>query len=203
MHETNEMRRARPWPLIIMLSMLGLVILAGLLLSPRSEEDKLRWLDLLGTTNHGVLMNPPLELASGFLRADGNPDWDALESATWKLIVVHEGACAALCEDMIFLMHQIHTRLNRRAELLDQAWLNFGDAALNMEQLETAYPELAILEADLDRYQAWISGSNLEGVEGPVILLVNPIDVMQMFYTRDHDGSGLLEDLEHLMKLAN
>ena len=38
---------------------------------------------------------------------------------------------------------------------------------------------------------------------GTPVLLVNPLGVMQMFYTPSHEGNGVLEDLEHLMKLTN
>ena len=196
-------RQTRPWPLILMVGILSAVILAGLVLRPHSDEDKLRWLELLGTTNQGELINPPLTIPGDLFITRAGEDWAALDNAHWKLVVVNEGVCSLHCEQLIYTTRQVHSRLNRRAPLLERALLNFGDSGLSMAQLTESYPELQLLRADRATYESWISGSNLEGQDRAVILLINPIDVVQLFYTGDHDGNGLLEDLEHLMRLAN
>jgi hypothetical protein len=203
MTEMNEQQVNKPWPLIVMVSMLAIVILAGLLLRPRTDEQKLQWLSLLGTTNHGELMNPPLAVDTNLFRDAKGAPWTALDDTNWKLLVVNNGVCAVECEEMIYLARQVHSRLNRRAPYLDRALLNFGDSGLNMEQLTGYYPDLQIVDADYSAYRTWIAGSNLEAQDQVVILLINPIDVVQMFYTSSHEGNGLLGDLEHLMKLAN
>lgn len=203
MSENTTQQSKTPWPVIIMVAMLASVIIAGFLLRPHNEEQKAFWLELLGTTNHGELMNPPLEVEPGFLQNLDGSVWANLDDGKWKLVVVNSGACETQCEELIYLARQVHLRLNRRAPMLERVLLNFGETGLNIEQLEESYPELHQLQANKDSYSAWIAGSNLEGEQGPVMLLINPINVMQMFYTDSHDGNGLLEDLEHLMKLAN
>lgn len=203
MSENTTQQSKTPWPVIIMVAMLASVIIAGFLLRPHNEEQKAFWLELLGTTNHGELMNPPLEVEPGFLQNLDGSAWANLDDGKWKLVVVNSGACETQCEELIYLARQVHLRLNRRAPMLERVLLNFGETGLNIEQLEESYPELHQLQANKDSYSAWIAGSNLEGAQGPVMLLINPINVMQMFYTDSHDGNGLLEDLEHLMKLAN
>jgi len=53
MSDSTTQQTKTPWPVIIMVSMLAVVIIAGFLLRPQSEDQKAFWLDLLGTTNHG------------------------------------------------------------------------------------------------------------------------------------------------------
>lgn len=203
MSENSVQQSKTPWPVIIMISMLAVVIIAGFLLRPQNEEQKAFWLNLLGTTNHGELMNPPLEIEPGLFTEAESSTWEALNNSTWKLVVVNSGVCEVRCEELIYLGRQVHARLNRRAPLLERGFLNFGDSGLDVAQFRESYPDLHQLQADPDTYAEWISGSNLESEQEAVMLLINPINVMQMFYTDSHDGSGLLEDLEHLMKLAN
>ncbi|MEQ9210012.1 MAG: hypothetical protein RLN96_09255, partial [Pseudomonadales bacterium] len=52
----------KPWPLYIIVGMVFGVIVLGYLLAPRTEEGKLAWIEILGTTNNGTLMNPPVEV---------------------------------------------------------------------------------------------------------------------------------------------
>jgi hypothetical protein len=203
MSESTTQQTKKPWPVIIMVSMLAVVIIAGFLLRPQSEDQKTFWLDLLGTTNHGELMNPPLDVEPGLLQEADGSLWTELENSNWKLVVVNSGVCEIRCEELIYLGRQAHARLNRRAPLLERGFLNFGVSGLDTEQFAESYPDIHQLQADQDAYIAWVAGSNLESEQQAVMLLINPINVMQMFYTDSHDGSGLLEDLEHLMKLAN
>jgi len=148
-------------------------------------------------------MNPPLDVEPGLLQEADSSPWAKLENSNWKLVVVNSGVCDRRCEELIYLGRQVHARLNRRAPLLERGFLNFGDSGLDAERFAESYPDLYQLQADQNAYTAWVAGSNLESEQGAVMLLINPINIMQMIYTDSHDGSGLLEDLEHLMTLAN
>lgn len=203
MSDNSPQQTKAPWPVIIMVAMLAVVIIAGFLLRPESEEQKAFWLDLLGTTNHGELMNPPLDVQTALFLDESGTSWASLQNSNWKLVVVNAGVCATRCEELIYLGRQVHARLNRRAPMLERAFVNFGDPGLDMEQFVASYPDLQQLQADRDQYLGWVADSNLASEQDAVMLLINPINVMQMFYTDSHDGTGLLEDLEHLMKLAN
>lgn len=189
----------KPWPVIVMLAMLISVIVAGLILAPRTEEAKLKWLSLLGTTNHGEFLNPPVPVDGRLLDSQGM-DWTQTAEAPWKLILVVPSACEQSCQEMADLAARVHTRLNRDAPELTRGFLSLdgsplagGAAALNYEILQLA--DRSLIEA------IRTSGISQLGAE-PTLLLLDPIQVFFMAYDSEHDGIGMLEDLEHVIELA-
>ena len=199
---TNQDTKRLPWPVIIMLSMLGLVIGLGFVLSPTSEEEKLWWVNFLGTTNHGQLLNPPVQLAENSLRSlDGEP-WIALKNETFKLVVMTNGACNTKCETMLHGVRQLHVRLNRDYDDVDRGWYALGiDSAKALQQVEkepgyeVLMPEYSLLSEFAD--------TNLPTIENsPILLMIDPMNLAMMSYDSTHSSSEILEDLEHLLELA-
>ncbi len=199
-HQQIDAKGEKPWPIIIMVSMLASVIIAGLILAPRSDEQKLRWLEILGTTNHGEFINPPLDIPPGFFRQDGNP-WARMDAPTWKLVVVNTDACTEQCMELIYLIRQVHTRLNRDSGRVDLGFANAGNSRLDLAAFKQSYPEVDLL--DVEGLSTLFGGSNLlDYPDQPLVLLINPIDVAQIFYTLEHDGVGMLRDIDHLLDLS-
>ncbi len=197
----TETTGEKPWPVIIMISMIAVVILAGYILAPSTDEEKLNWLELLGTTNHGIFMNPPVTVPEGQFILNNQP-WERMEQPTWKLVVVNEGLCDQSCQEMIFLVRQVHTRLNREASRVDLGFANGGESGIDLVEMQENYAEVALLETG--NFGELIAASNLaDYTADPVIILINPVDVIQMFYTDQHDGNGILEDVNHLHDLAH
>ena len=90
----TEQAQQKPWPLYIIIGMVFGVMVLGWSLSPKTEEGKLAWIEILGTTNHGELLNPPVEIQAGqLLDVEGKP-WEVLEGNTWKLLLVAADSCA-------------------------------------------------------------------------------------------------------------
>lgn len=189
----------KPWPLIIMLTMLFSVIVAGFLLVPKTEEQKMMWLSLLGTNNYGELMNPPLELVGQLLDSEGTVWSDDLE-IPWKLVLVNQGDCDAVCQEMAGFINRVHTRMNKLAPELKRGYLAVGansgvtvDAALDYEILQVPHVDM----------QALLAQSGVPDLsEGPLVFLMNPREVFFLYYTTEHEGVGMLEDIEHVIKLA-
>lgn len=202
MTQVTSKNKKLPWPPIIMLSMLAFVIGLGLILRPTSEDGKLWWVDFLGTTNHGVLLNPPVQLPEDAFRSlDGEP-WTALENETFKLVVMTSGACDSDCETMLHGVRQLHVRLNRDYDDVDRGWYALGiDTSKAKEYIEKEpgyemlIPEYSLLSKFAD--------TNLPPVEdGPILLMIDSLNLAMMSYDSTHTGSEILEDLEHLLELA-
>jgi|SaaInl5LU_22_DNA_1037371.scaffolds.fasta_scaffold01718_2 hypothetical protein len=197
--DSPETKGEKPWPVIIMLAMVFSVIVVGFLLVPKTEEQKLWWLSVLGTNNYGVLMNPPLDLSGQLLDSEGNI-WSADHDTPWKLVLVNQGPCTQECQDMADLAARVHARLNRESTELKRGYLSFGpdssigpNQALGFEQLQAPAFDL----------QARLSESGVPALaEGPLVFVMNPLEVFFLYYTTEHEGIGMLEDIEHVIKLA-
>ena len=199
--DNNEPKGEKPWPLIIMLVMLATVIGSGFLLVPKTEEGKLRWLSILGTNNYGELMNPPLELVGQITDLEGNPWSDDLE-VPWKLVLVNQGPCLENCQEMADLLTRVHTRMNKLSPELKRGFLSLGanavaaDATLSAEGFD-------FVKAELSDFEAQLMASGAPSLaEGPLVFVMNPLQVFFLYYTAEHEGNGILEDVEHVIKLT-
>ena len=196
--QSTNAKGQKPWPVIIMLVMLFSVIIAGLLLVPRTEEQKLWWLSILGTNNYGELINPPIELAGQILDSEGNPWSDDMETP-WKLVLMSQGACAADCQQIAEFATRVHARMNKLAPELKRGYLSIGsgsgpDASLDYETLQAP---------NLD-FPALLEETNVPPLsDGPLLFVMNPLEVIFLYYTTEHEGVGMLEDIEHVIELSH
>lgn len=209
MTQDQQPKTGAPWPIIIMLSMLGLVLGSGFILSPKTEEDKLWWIEFLGTTNHGILVNPPVELSPGDLLSSEAPlesseaPWSAFDQPTFKLVVLNVGDCDSRCQDMLRSTRQLHVRLNRDYKDVERGFLALSlDTELASSYVEDL-PDYTLLKMGNAELLDRLAGTNIPTPEkGPLLLMINPLNIIMMAYTSDHTGSEVLEDLEHVLDLA-
>ena len=199
--EMPEVKGEKPWPLIIMMAMLAIVIGAGFILVPKTEEGKLLWLEFLGTNNFGEFMNPPLELVGELLDAEGN-SWSADQDTPWKLVLLNQGPCLADCQEMADLVTRVHSRLNKLAPELKRGFLSLGPNAVSRDLAleDLGFEFIQIQSADLQ--SRLVSSGTPSLADGPLALVMDPREVFFLYYTQEHDGNGMLEDVEHVMKLS-
>ena len=191
-----------PWPLYIMLAMVVAVLVSGYLLSPKTEDGKLAWIELLGTTNKGILMNPPVEVLAEDITTELGQPWQPLSENTWKFLVVNTGACEETCINRLKELHAMRIRLHRDAHRLAVGLLS--DQPQQLPADVAAYTDINMVRFTDSDLLSRLQQTNIPSLDtGPVVLMLNPIDVFMMAYSSDHIGSEMLEDLEHLMDLAH
>lgn len=201
MNSENTEHKKLPWPIIIMLGMLALVIGLGLILSPKSEADKLWWINLLGTTNNGTLLNPPVQIASEDLTI-GGVSWAAFDTEVFKLVVISEGVCDQSCQDMLHSTRQVHVRLNRDYEDVERGFLLIGSTVDQAESIVSDLPGYSVLDPAIGALLERLSDTNIPALsDGPVLVMIDPENRAMMAYTEEHSGAEILEDIEHLLEL--
>ena len=203
MTQEQTSKQGKPWPVIIMLSMLLFVFIAGYVLSPRTEDGKLWWVDILGTTNHGILLNPVVELSDGDLLTESGVQWPAMNNSTFKLVVINRGSCEQRCQDMLHSTRQLHVRLNRDYKDVERGYL-FMDASVEAAtEAISEWPDYSLLKLGNTRLVDGLAATDISiSDESPILLLINPINIGMLVYTAEHSGSEVLEDLEHVLELA-
>ena len=195
---TNQQRNFQ-YQIWLMLIIVFGVILAGFLMVPKTEEQRLAMMERLGTTNQGEIVTPTVDMSS--LLAALPQD----EAAKWKVVVAGGEGCDQGCQDVLVNSRQIHMLLGKSSRRLERIYL--PDAAnlqlIDLEELQAVHPYLVISPIDSSALKTLLQGSSADwDMAEARYFVVTPDYQAVLYYTQQHDGGGLLEDLKHLLKYS-
>jgi hypothetical protein len=202
MTETTEItakQRSFQYQIWLMLIIVFGVILAGFLMVPKTEEQRLAMMERLGTTNQGDIVSPTVDLSS---LLDSIPQDEA---AKWKVVVAGGEGCDQGCQDVLVNSRQIHMLLGKSSLRLERVYLpdSTNLELLDLEELQAAHPYLIINPVDSADLSALLQGSSAEwDMADTRYFVVTPDYQAVLYYTQQHDGAGLLDDLKHLLKYS-
>jgi hypothetical protein len=166
---------------------------------PKTEEQRLAMMERLGTTNQGEIVTPTVDMSS--LLAALPQD----EAAKWKVVVAGGEGCDQGCQDVLVNSRQIHMLLGKSSRRLERIYL--PDAAnlqlIDLEELQAVHPYLVINPIDSSALKTLLQGSSADwDMAEARYFVVTPDYQAVLYYTQQHDGGGLLEDLKHLLKYS-
>lgn len=139
---------------------------------------------LLGTTNRGAFVEPPLTATDLGVREASGKAFSA--SGIWWLWVVPGGSCDDACRRALHQLRQLHALLNKDAVRVRRAIVTETPIDANVVQ---DYPRLAVL-----------SGS-LRGL-ATGIYVVDPLGNLVFHYALSDAGEPVLDDLKRLLKVS-
>jgi len=154
-----------------------------------------------GGAEHGTLIDPARPLpATALSRLDGSaaPD-DALKDG-WLLIHVEDEACAERCRTALAEMRRARLALDKDAGRVKRVLLHAG--ACCESGFGADEPDLLVLAA------AGPSGDALRALFPPTVVgghgiyIVDPHGNLMMSYPASGAASGILKDLERLLRLS-
>ncbi len=197
--ELTGKQRGFRYQIWLMLFIVGGVILAGFIMVPKTEEQRQQMIDLLGTTNVGDLVKPTLDFSSILV------DLPVTDKAKWKVVTVGGIGCSQICKDMLFSSRQVHMLMAKQTGRVERVYLP-DVASVDLEQigeLKVQNQYLTIIPTAPNLVAQIISGSSADwDLQEPRYFVVTPDHKAILYYTKDHDGSGLLDDLKHLLKYS-
>lgn len=202
----SEVRTKKsPLQVWVMIAVVALVLIAGFLVFPGSEPQRQRLLNMLGTSNHGVLLTPAVPFTELHATVTGAPWSWADQTAHWRMVVVGGGQCMDACREMLYVTRQVHVLLGNKSQRLQRLYINL-DRELDSETaayLSAEQPYLQALTVDSDEFSELLAKTNANWRKDAVrAFLVDPHGVAMMFYTPEHDGGGMLDDIKHLFKYS-
>jgi len=154
-----------------------------------------------GTTNHGILIQPPVSLPETKI-ADRGPDGsDGDLHGRWTMLYLDAGECGENCIRALDLSARVRLALGRRMARVQRAYIAEGSGPL---------PDLPESQADLMIARgsrpdlAPLLAALPPGVprDGSEILLVDPLGNLMMRFPLDADPEGMLEDIRKLLRLS-
>ena len=183
MSETSDRRKGR-WQLILILMMvIGPMALATFMY-------KLQFWVPESRSYHGEM------IGNGQSRADIGVQTD---EQRWQLLVTAPTACAADCQQLVYLARQLQISLGRDASRASHALASAQPVSAEYEtKLNVEYPQLQRYPLDLPTFS--------KGAAAPgdaQLWIVDPHGNLVLRYDAKVKGKDLLNDLRHLLKLSN
>ncbi|MDG1474364.1 MAG: hypothetical protein P8Q37_05625 [Porticoccaceae bacterium] len=197
--ELNAKQKGFQYQIWLMLIIVGGVILAGFLMVPKTEEQRQEMISRLGTTNVGELVKPTLDFSSVLTGLEPT------EKPKWIIATTGGVGCDATCEAMLFDTRQVHMLLGKSTRRVQRVYL-YDIESTSPDQLETikqVHPFLAIMPVINSELSAILNDSSAQwDMQKPRHFVISPDHKAILYYTADHDGNGLLDDLKHLLKYS-
>ena len=195
----TKQQRGFQYQIWLMLLIVGGVILAGFLMVPKTELQREQMISIMGTTNLGELVKPTLDFApllSGM---------EVTEKPKWKIVIAGGTGCDKVCEDMLFNSRQVHMLLGKSTRRVERVYL--ADMATvdteSLELIKLQHPFLTILPNNIDVFAQIVSKSSADwDLQEARYFVVTPDLKAILYYTKEFDGAGLLDDLKHLLKYS-
>ena len=192
-------QRSFQYQIWLMLIIVFGVILAGFLMIPKTEEQRKAMMARLGTTNQGAIVSPTVDMS---------PLLAALpqgEAPKWKVVVAGGEGCNQGCQDVLINSRQIHMLLGKSSRRLERIFL--PDSAsmqlIDLEELQAVHPFLIINPIETEQLASVLQGSSAEwDMLDTRYFVVTPDHKAVLYYTKEQDGGGLLDDLKHLLKYS-
>lgn len=183
MSEAPNRRKGR-WQLILILMMvIGPMALATFMY-------KLQFWVPESRSYHGEM------IGNGQSRADIGVQTD---EQRWQLLVTAPTACAADCQQLVYLARQLQISLGRDASRASHALASAQPLSAEYEtKLNVEYPQLQRYPLDLPTLS--------KGAAAPgdaQLWIVDPHGNLVLRYDAKVKGKELLNDLRHLLKLSN
>lgn len=152
---------------------------------------------LLGTKNHGDLINPPRALTDLPLTdVDGQPFDFAKQKPHWTVLIPVSSSCDAPCEKTLYQTRQIHIAIGKNSSRVRRYFVSKDgapDAAF--QQLLTQHVGAQVLLTQPAAFYKFFAGYQ----PAQQFFIVDPAGWMMMAYRVDHDGQEVMADLKFLL----
>ena len=183
MSDLPDRRKGRWQLLLILLMVIGPMVLATFMY-------KLQFWVPDNRSYHGEL------IGNGQTRADIGVQAD---EERWQLLVTAPTACAADCQQLVYLARQLQNSLGRDASRASHALASAQPVSTDYEaKLKAEYPQLQRYSLDLSTFT-----KDAAAPGDAQLWIVDPHGNLVLRYDAKVKGKDLLNDLRHLLKLSN
>lgn len=157
-----------------------------------------------GQKNSGELLIPPLTLADWrFEDQQGLPLSPGATGNRWLLLVLGGRHCTVRCQQALYNSRQVNIALGRDAHRVERYYAASEQADNELrELLKRDYPRVASVVVQIPDFVTDNLNAEL-AIEQNYIFIVDPLGNIIMYYTPDHQGMGMLDDIKWLLRLSN
>jgi hypothetical protein len=203
---------------LIFLSIVGIpvmVVLAATWLWYFVARGDLDLVAILGTSNHGSLVQPARSLDEGNLLNSAGAAFSYSDlPPQWTFLVPGKGNCSEDCEKLLYLTRQIHLAMGKNLPRIRRFYVSdvaVSETALDVDVLSDKRPAPSDLGLYMESEQQGMKAFTVspdrhaslfvETYEEPTTwYLVDPAGWIMMSYTSDISYKKVIADLKFLLK---
>jgi hypothetical protein len=203
---------------LIFLSIVGIpvtIVLAATWLWFFVARGDLDLVAMLGTSNHGDLVQPPRALDDGGLSMANGAEFTVSDlPAQWTFLIPGEDSCDAQCEQLLYLTRQIHQAMGKELHRIRRFYVSDTAPANTQFELETlsdGRPAPNDFAEYLSVEQQGLRAFTLSGDQHAILFsehlddpstwyLVDPRGWIMMSYTNEVTYKEVMVDLKFLLK---
>jgi cytochrome oxidase Cu insertion factor (SCO1/SenC/PrrC family) len=160
-----------------------------------------------GSTNRGTLVHParPLELSQDLVYG-GRALAEYLQGR-WTLVYIGAADCGEPCRNNLYKMRQARLAQNENMKRVQRLFIT-GEGEVTQELagfLASEHPLMDVVMLVPEQFEQLSGFFSID--ETPVraagrVYIVDPLGNLMMYYPPDADPSGLLKDLQKLLKYS-
>lgn len=194
---STSQRKGLPWPFIIIVAVIVLPIVAAYVAyyTGMGVSDE--------TVNKGELLEPPVPFSALATQAEDSESVE-LQGRRWRMLIPVTVPCDAGCQQNLYTTRQVYIRLGEKNERVERIAVNLAEAEgeAYLAEIEKDHPHLRDVSVELGAWQAWLADTNAptDLQKTPYYLLVDQEGIAMMYYTADHHGNDLLDDIKRLLR---
>lgn len=203
---------------LIFLSIVGIpvtIVLAATWLWYFVARGDIDLIALLGTSNHGTLVQPPRALDDGGLQSEGGIDFAYADlEPQWTFLVPGDAHCDAGCEEVLYLTRQVHLAMGQELNRIRRFYVSTSspeDTGFDVATLSDKRPAPADFQQYMKAEQRGIktltvSAGSFEALFTEYIrdpstwYLVDPAGWIMMSYNSEETYKDVMADLKFLLK---
>lgn len=154
-------------------------------------------------SNYGELIEPMRPIPKGaalpLTTLQGLPVDPASLHDQWLLVVVADGACDAVCEQLLYAQRQLRESMGKEKERMDRVWLVTGNAP--RADLLPALAQATVLRTDATAVGQWLQPAAGESL-GAHLYLIDPMGNWMMRFPPRFEPAKVKRDLDRLLRAS-
>ena len=203
---------------LIFLSIVGIpitIVLAATWLWFFVARGDIDLVGILGTSNHGTLVQPPRHIDDGNLQEAGQSAFTYADLAPqWTLLVPGGSSCGSACEEALYLTRQIHLAMGQELRRIRRFYVSdaqLSKTGFDLATLSDQRPAPVNFEEYLAVEQRGLKAFTMSSDKRAILFpeytanpgtwyVVDPAGWIMMSYNSDVSYKNVMSDLKFLLK---
>lgn len=171
--------------------------------------------------NNGTLILPPADVSDLDMRDEAGQlvferfedivarldDPDDYAIRPWTIIYMNGGACDADCRERVHLLRQMHVGLGKHQERVTRYYLSISGTDVpgeTVDHLLTEFPGQGLAYTNASTVEQNLQSHGVDiSIEDGVIMFVDPVGNVMMYYDNSHTIEQIKSDLDRLLSYSS
>ena len=169
-----------------------------------------------GNTSEGHLLNPVVDITALQLTdADNKPAYESFEAIAarvkpedykprpWQVLYIGGASCDESCQQRLYFLRQLHTRLAKEASRVERVYVLTGDAEAALDATAQQWlqqAEMRVVHGSADTLAAVLKSKAAgEPINEHYLYVMDPVGNIMLYFTPEQGPDAIFKDLKKLL----